>query len=50
VKWWLCTLPATCWWKGVYDTAAADPVVRGGGAADYFEISESARFQMHRPR
>jgi len=35
--------------KGVYDTAAADPVVRGGGAADYFEISESARFQMHRP-
>jgi len=36
--------------NGVYNTAAAHPVVRGGGAADYFEISESARFQMHRPR
>ncbi len=35
---------------GIYDTAAAHPVVRGGGAADYFEIAESARFRMPRPR
>ena len=35
---------------GIYDTAAAQHVVRGGGAADYFEINESARFRMSRPR
>ena len=35
---------------GIYDTAAAQPVVRGGGPADYFEISEPARFRMFRPR
>lgn len=35
---------------GVYDTAAAHPVLRGGGMADYFEISSDAHFQMHRPR
>ncbi len=35
---------------GVYDTAAAQHVVRGGGPADYFEIGESARFRMSRPR
>jgi len=34
---------------GIYDTAAARPIVRGGGAADYFEITPSARFQMRRP-
>jgi hypothetical protein len=26
------------------------PVLRGGGPADYFEISAAQRFQMHRPR
>jgi flavin reductase (DIM6/NTAB) family NADH-FMN oxidoreductase RutF len=36
--------------NGVYDTAAAHPVVRGGGAADYFEITPAQRFLMHRPR
>ena len=35
---------------GVYDTAAADPVLRGGGPADYFGISTAARFRMTRPR
>jgi len=32
---------------GRYDTAAARPVLRGGGPADYFELSE--RFLMRRP-
>jgi flavin reductase (DIM6/NTAB) family NADH-FMN oxidoreductase RutF len=35
---------------GVYDTAAARPVLRGGGPADYFEISAGLRFRMFRPR
>jgi hypothetical protein len=35
---------------GIYDTAAARPVLRGGGPADYFEISEALRFRMFRPR
>jgi len=34
---------------GVYDTAAAHPVLRGGGAADYFEVTAAQRFRMHRP-
>jgi flavin reductase (DIM6/NTAB) family NADH-FMN oxidoreductase RutF len=34
---------------GVYDTAAARPILRGGGAADYFEITPQARFAMRRP-
>ena len=35
---------------GIYDTAAARPVLRGGGPADYFEISAERRFRMYRPR
>jgi flavin reductase (DIM6/NTAB) family NADH-FMN oxidoreductase RutF len=35
--------------EGVYDTALARPILRGGGAADYFEITPEARFQMTRP-
>ena len=35
---------------GVYDTAAARPVLRGGGPGDYFEISAGLRFRMYRPR
>jgi flavin reductase (DIM6/NTAB) family NADH-FMN oxidoreductase RutF len=35
---------------GVYITARARPIVRGGGAADYFEIGEDRRFEMLRPR
>jgi flavin reductase (DIM6/NTAB) family NADH-FMN oxidoreductase RutF len=34
---------------GLYDTAAARPVLRGGGPADYFEISSELRFRMFRP-
>jgi len=36
--------------EGVYDTAAARPILRGGGAADYFEIGPDQRFRMTRPR
>lgn len=32
---------------GVYRTAAAHPILRGGGAGDYFEPGE--RFEMRRP-
>jgi flavin reductase (DIM6/NTAB) family NADH-FMN oxidoreductase RutF len=35
---------------GIYDTAGARPILRGGGPADYFEITEAARFRMFRPR
>jgi flavin reductase (DIM6/NTAB) family NADH-FMN oxidoreductase RutF len=34
---------------GVYDTLAAEPILRGGGPADYFGIDEAGKFQMHRP-
>lgn len=36
--------------NGSYDTAAAHPVLRGGGPADYFEVSQESLFQMYRPR
>lgn len=36
--------------EGVYDTAAAQPILRGGGPADYFRIDEAQRFRMFRPR
>ena len=35
---------------GVYDTAAAEPILRGGGPADYFTIGAAQRFRMFRPR
>ena len=35
---------------GIYDTAAAGHVVRGGGAADYFTIGPEQLFKMYRPR
>jgi flavin reductase (DIM6/NTAB) family NADH-FMN oxidoreductase RutF len=35
---------------GVYDTAAAEPILRGGGPADYFQISEAGKFKMFRPQ
>ena len=35
--------------NGVYLTARAQPVVRGGGAGDYAEITEAAMFFMGRP-
>jgi len=34
---------------GVYQTARARPISRGGGPADYFETREDALFRMHRP-
>jgi flavin reductase (DIM6/NTAB) family NADH-FMN oxidoreductase RutF len=34
---------------GVYDTAAAEPILRGGGPADYFAITPENRFTMYRP-
>ena len=35
---------------GVYDTAAAQPILRGGGPADYFSIGPEQLFRMFRPR
>lgn len=34
---------------GVYQTARPVPIMRGGGPADYFAISEDALFKMKRP-
>lgn len=34
---------------GVYDTAAANPILRGGGPADYFTIGAEQLFKMRRP-
>ena len=36
--------------NGVYDTANAGHILRGGGPADYFHIGPEQLFQMHRPR
>ena len=35
--------------NGIYQTARARPITRGGGPADYFEINEEALFRMRRP-
>jgi flavin reductase (DIM6/NTAB) family NADH-FMN oxidoreductase RutF len=35
---------------GVYDTAAAQPILRGGGPADYFSISAEQLFKIYRPQ
>jgi flavin reductase (DIM6/NTAB) family NADH-FMN oxidoreductase RutF len=35
---------------GIYDTAGAGHVLRGGGPADYFDIGPSQLFRLHRPR
>ena len=35
---------------GIYDTAAAGHVLRGGGPADYFSVGAEQLFRMHRPR
>jgi len=35
---------------GVYDTAAAGHVLRGGGPADYFTVGPEQLFRMYRPR
>jgi len=36
--------------NGVYDTAAAQPILRGGGPADYFSVGPEQLFRMFRPR
>lgn len=36
--------------QGIYDTAAMEPVMRGGGPADYFSVSELQKFELFRPR
>jgi flavin reductase (DIM6/NTAB) family NADH-FMN oxidoreductase RutF len=36
--------------NGIYDTAGARPILRGGGPSDYFEIGPEARFRMFRPK
>jgi flavin reductase (DIM6/NTAB) family NADH-FMN oxidoreductase RutF len=35
---------------GIYDTAAAQPILRGGGPADYFTVTRDNLFKMFRPR
>ena len=35
---------------GIYSTAAAGPVLRGGGPADYFTVTPDNLFKMYRPR
>jgi len=34
---------------GIYQTARPHPITRGGGPADYFEITEEQLFKMRRP-
>ena len=36
--------------EGNYDTAAAQPILRGGGQADYFVIESRQLFEIFRPR
>jgi flavin reductase (DIM6/NTAB) family NADH-FMN oxidoreductase RutF len=36
--------------EGVYDTASADHVLRGGGPADYFTVGPEQLFRMWRPK
>ena len=35
---------------GIYDTAAAGHILRGGGPADYFSVGPEQLFRMSRPR
>lgn len=34
---------------GIYQTARAEPIMRGGGWGDYFAVEERALFRMQRP-
>ena len=36
--------------NGVYDTAGAGHILRGGGPADYFTVGPEQLFKMYRPR
>jgi flavin reductase (DIM6/NTAB) family NADH-FMN oxidoreductase RutF len=35
--------------NGIYDTANAQHVMRGGGPADYFSIGPEQLFKLYRP-
>jgi flavin reductase (DIM6/NTAB) family NADH-FMN oxidoreductase RutF len=35
---------------GVYDTLAGEPILRGGGPADYFQLGPESLFKMYRPK
>ena len=43
-------IAATSLTDGVYDTAGAQHILRGGGPADYFSIGPEQLFRMARPR
>lgn len=36
--------------EGIYHCAAAQPIVRGGGAGDYYIINDDTLFDMRRPK
>jgi flavin reductase (DIM6/NTAB) family NADH-FMN oxidoreductase RutF len=36
--------------NGIYDTSSVEPVMRGGGAGDYFSVTAAQKFQLFRPR
>lgn len=42
-------IDTSCLEDGIYQTARPHPITRGGGPADYFEITEAALFKMRRP-
>ncbi|OEY67532.1 flavin reductase family protein [Marinobacter sp. X15-166B] len=35
---------------GIFDTGAAEPVMRAGGPGDYFSVGPDQKFQMRRPK
>ena len=43
-------IDATLLIDGVYATALAEPVLRGGGPSAYFTVTEAQRFDLRRPR
>ena len=46
--WGVSTDPA-CVVDGVYQTALARPITRGGGTGDYFDTTQDRLFRMTRP-
>lgn len=38
-----------CLTDGIYDTSRAQPILRGGGPSDYFEVLQQGLFHMVRP-
>jgi hypothetical protein len=36
--------------EGIYDTAAGEPILRGGGPGDYFQVTPESLFTMYRPK